>query len=230
MSERERKEQEILEYIQLAIQLYNEISENKVELKMQGTNAYDTPDMQQTETQNQKNNICSMTRGRINLVDDIHIPLGQKKQQAGCEEKLYVGSSFVCAYDEEVGLFKQTNWTEKNCNHFVSIYTSVQTGDIGIWETTTSVLGKKKQWLKRGETVTFKKSEHAKGQCQATCNMYAVMSFEEMRAMMRKMGKISGYSIAYASMAEIEEVLEFASQYFCQEMEKRKVFTKFSRR
>ncbi len=178
MSERERKEQEILEYIQLAIQLYNEISENKVELKMQGTNAYDTPDMQQTETQNQKNNICSMTRGRINLVDDIHIPLGQKKQQAGCEEKLYVGSSFVCAYDEEVGLFKQTNWTEKNCNHFVSIY----------------------------------------------------MSFEEMRAMMRKMGKISGYSIAYASMAEIEEVLEFASQYFCQEMEKRKVFTKFSRR
>lgn len=230
MSENERKEKEILEYIQSAVQLYNEISKDKVELVMQNRNEYNIQDIQKTDMQNPKRGICNITGEKINLSDDIHIPIGQKKQRVGCEDKAYVGCSFVCAYDGEVGLFKQSNWIEKDCNHFVSIYTNVQTGDIGIWETTNSVLGKKKQWLKCGETVTFKKSEHVKGQCQATCNMYAAMNFEEMRDIMRKMGKISGYSTAYASMEEIEEVLEFASQYFCQEMEKRKVFTKFSRK
>lgn len=218
MEEVKRKEAELLKHIKDEIALYNEITENKVKLVyLEKERAESIPDK----------DIYDLVGSK-----QIHIPMGVKKQQVSMEGKRYVGNLFVCAYDEEVGLFIQANWTEKTCNYFLSIYTGVGVEKTGIWKSVNSVLGQKQQWLKRGEIAKFKKYGNVNGQSEATCNMYAAMNFEEMRNMMRKLGLISSYNIAYASIEEIEEVLAFAGSYFRQEMgkKKEKVFSKFPRR
>lgn len=215
MDKIERKEAELLEHIKAAIALYNEITENKVELVYQGEKKRDS---------------IPEKEGRRNAKDtsatpyprQIHIPIGVKKEPVHMEGKRYIGNVFVCAYDGEVGLFTQVNWTEKSYNNFISIYTGLEVEKTGIWKSTSSVLGQKHRWLKSGETVTFQKYGQLYEQSEATCNMYGAMNFEEMRSIMRKNQMISGYTAAYASSEEIEEVLLFATSYFYSETNKKK--------
>ena len=223
MNDRERKEKEILEHIKLAIELYNEISVNKVEL-------VEKKEHKKTQRGNRGDTTSETLYGEKATI--IPISTEEKNAQVAGEEEQNVGNYFVCAYDGKTGLFEQTNWIDKECNNFVSIYNGVGVEKIGIWKSIGTVFGTKEQWLKNGEVISFRKSKCTQGQCMATCDMYQAMTFEDMRGIMRRAGKISGYRLGRASRDEIQEVLDFATIYFHKELEKPKTksFSKFPRR
>ena len=230
-TEQDEKERAMLEHIKRAIELYNEISRDKVELvpqtKKQEKQEKTTPFLQGSFID--RNDIAY---DRKKITPTLHIPTGRKNPKMEVEEKCDVGSCYIGFYDQRVGLFIQVNWVEPDCDNFITVYQGVDNENVGIWQSVNSVFGSKQRWLKEGEKATFCRYKEKRGEYTATCNMQDVILFEDMRAIMRKEGKISNYALARASKEEIEEVLAYAQDFFCSKLESRKnkTFTKFSRR
>lgn len=125
-----------------------------------------------------------------------------------------VRNIFICVYNgNHVGLFKKINWSIENfyyssCYDAGCVYVGIDSNYIGIKKThsyDTSV----SCWEPIGTKLVLRHNTYV-----SNCVMQDSMSFDDMRLIMYKEGKIKPYEIGKADPDEMLEVLKYAFSYY----------------
>lgn len=136
-----------------------------------------------------------------------------KKETIKEDEMVDVRNTFVCVYNgNHVGLFKKTNYSTKNGDpryyRAGSVYEGINSNYIGLKETCDFGVTCNR-WRQIGERVIMNGIEY-----EANCKMNDGMSFDDMRLIMYKDGKIGSYTLGKASSEDMIDVLSYASEYY----------------
>ncbi len=133
------------------------------------------------------------------------------------DQRKDVRDIFICVYNNKhVGLFKKINWKSAYYTGWTghdynagSIYVGVDSNYIGL-KTTHDENHSVNRWEAPGARIELKD----KDTFVANCYMQNGMSFDDMRLIMYREGKIGPYEIGKATSKEILDVLKYAFIYY----------------
>ena len=123
----------------------------------------------------------------------------------------------ICVYNKcHIGLFKQISyWTESSNDilkeyHAGLILSSIDSEYVGVIVTHRNTTA-----MYKAEKIGYRVSlNNGKNVYIANCEINDLMSFDDMRMIMKKAGKIDEYKIGKSNSIEMQKVLEYAFDYY----------------
>lgn len=128
-------------------------------------------------------------------------------------EKQDISDVYICAYNNSVGLFESIGWRGYrllDADYDTGIvYVGIDSDYIGMKKTRNHKLFGSIGWEPVGTVTKIDNKTYV-----ANCQMSNSISFDDMRLIMYKNGKIGGYERGKATSREIIDVLAYAQSYF----------------